>query len=209
MPIRHFRWTAPLVVLLLAACSDTPDPWSQLPNPPLVQGRLHSVTIAGDTARAREGAREAGYVALNFAPNYPVALRVEAQLWSVPEPVAAQAAVFESPGKGPNLRFLEMPLAAHGMKSSAKAQESFFHNVLGSDVPEWPAGISRDSDLRVQAWTYAVPSIVDASQRLRENGIAVIYDAIGIATPYLGEHKTMAIRAPDGTIVQLVETAVR
>jgi hypothetical protein len=209
MPTRHFRWAAPLVLLVLAACSDTPDPWSQLPNPPLVQARLHTVTIAGETARAREEARDAGYVALNFAPNYSGALSVEASLWDVPEPVAAKAVVLESAAKGPNLRFLDMSLAARDMKSSAKSEQSFFRNVLGTDVPEWPAGISRDSDLRVQVWTYFVPSLAEASQRLRENGIAATYDPIIISSSYLGEHKTMAIRAPDGTIVELVESAAR
>jgi hypothetical protein len=81
--------------------------------------------------------------------------------------------------------------------------------VLGTDVPELPAGISRDSTLRVQAWTFLVPSVVEASRRLRENGIPVVFDAAALTTPYLGDHRTMAIRAPDGTIVQLVETAAR
>jgi hypothetical protein len=209
MPIRHFRWTALLVLFALAACSDSPDSWSQIPNPPLTQGRLHTITIAGDTVRAREQARDAGYTALIFAPNYPEALRVEASLWDVPEPVAAKAAIFGSPGNGADLRFLDMPLAARGMKTSAKRQQSFFRNVLGTVVPAWPDGISRDSDLRVQAWTFFVPSVVEASQRLRENGVPVVFDAVGITTPYLGDHKTLAIRAPDGTLVQLVESSAR
>jgi hypothetical protein len=206
MPIRHFRWTAPLVLFALAACSDSPDPWSRLPDPPLTQARLHTVTIAGDTGRAREQARAAGFTALDFAPNYPGALRVEASLWDVPEPVAAKAAMFDSPGNGPDLRFVDMPLAAHGMKASAKSEQDFYRNVLGTDVPAWPDGISRDPDVRVQVWTFFVPSVVDASRRLRENGIPVVYDAVAITTAYLGDHKTLAIRAPDGTLVQLVES---
>jgi hypothetical protein len=95
------------------------------------------------------------------------------------------------------------------MKTSAKRQQSFFRNVLGTVVPAWPDGISRDSDLRVQAWTFFVPSVVEASQRLRENGVPVVFDAVGITTPYLGDHKTLAIRAPDGTLVQLVESSAR
>jgi hypothetical protein len=209
MPIHRFRWAAPLVLFVLAACSDSPDPWSRLPNPPLAQGRLHTVTIAGDTVRAREQARDAGYTALNFGPNYPGALRVEASLWDVPLPVAAKAAMFGSAGKGPDLRFLDMALAARGMKSSAASERDFYRNVLGTDVPAWPDGISRDPGLRVQAWTFFVPSVVDASKRLRENGIPVVFDAVGITTPYLGDHRTLAIRAPDGTLVQLVESAAR
>jgi hypothetical protein len=209
MPIHHFRRTAPLVLFVLAACSDSKDPWSQLANPPLTQGRLHTVTIAGDTARAREEAGAAGYTALAFAPNYPGALRVEASLWDVPEPVAAKAAVFDSPGNGPDLRFVDMALAAHGMEASAQRKRDFYRNVLGTDVPAWPDGISRDPGLRVQAWTFFVPSVVEASRRLRENGIPVVYDAVAITTPYLGDHKTLAIRAPDGTLVQLVESSAR
>jgi hypothetical protein len=209
MQNRYFRWTAPLALLVLAACSDSEDPWSRLPNPPLVQGTLHTVTIAGETARAREQARAAGYSPLTFAPNYPAALRVEASLWDVPEPVAAQAAVFGSAGKGVDLRFLEMPLAARGMEASADRERSFFRNVLGADVPGWPAGISREPRLRVQVWTFLVPSVVEASRRLRENGVPVVFEAVALTTPYLGDHKTMAIRAPDGTLVQLVESAAR
>ncbi len=206
---RHFRCAAPLVLQVLAACSDSPDPWSRLPDPPLTQGVLHTVTVAGATAKAREQASAAGYAALAFAPNYPAALRVEASLWGVPEPVAATATLFGSPGAGVDLRFLEMPLAARGMKAGAASERSFFRHVLGTEVPELPAGLSRDSSLRVQAWTFIVPSVVEASRRLRENGIPVVFDAAALTTPYLGDHRTMAIRAPDGTIVQLVETAAR
>jgi hypothetical protein len=35
----------------------------------------------------------------------------------------------------------------------------------------------------------------------------VVFDPVAITTGYLGDHKTMAIRAPDGAIVELVETA--
>jgi hypothetical protein len=209
MPIRQFRRAAALVLLALAACSDSPDPWSGLQNPPLTQGRLHTVTIAGDGVRAQEQARDAGYSALTFQPNYPAALHVEASLWDVPEPVAGKAVLFKSPGKGPDLRVLEMPLAARGMVASSGSEQSFYRNVLGAEVPTWPAGIERHPDVRVQAWTFFVPSVVEASRRLRENGIAVIYDAVSLTTPYLGDHKTMAIRAPDGTIVQLVESAAQ
>jgi len=206
MPIRHFRQTALLVLLVLGGCSDSPDPWVSLPDPPLTQGRLHAVTIAGDSARAQAQARGAGYAPLTFPPNYPAAQRVEASLWDVPEPVVGKAMLFKSPGKGPDLRVLEMPLAAQGMEANSTSQEHFYRNVLGTDVPAWPAGIERSPSLRVKVWTFFVPSVVEASKRLRENGIAVIFDAVSLTTPYLGDHRTMAIRAPDGTIVQLVES---
>jgi hypothetical protein len=206
MPIRHFRPTALFILLALAGCSDSPDPWVSLPDPPLVQGRLHTVTIAGDSARAQDQARGAGYAPLTLQPNYPAAQRVEASVWDVPEPVAGGATLFKAPGAGPDLRILDMPLAAHGMEASATRQEHFYRNVLGTGVPSWPAGIERSPSLRVQVWTFFVPSVVEASKRLRENGIAVIFDAVSLTTPYLGDHKTLAIRAPDGTIVQLVES---
>jgi hypothetical protein len=63
--------------------------------------------------------------------------------------------------------------------------------------------------VRIQAWTFLVPDILAASKRLRENGIPVIYDPVGITTPYMGDHKTLAIRSPDGTVVQLVESAAQ
>lgn len=209
MPIRQFRRVAPVLWLTLAACSGSPDPWSKIANPPLVAATLHTVTLAGDASRARELAQAAGYSALPARPNYPAALRVEASLWDVPAPVADAAVMFRAPGQGPDLRVVEMPLAARSMQSDAVHESSFFRNVLGTDAPAWPAGFAREPDLRVQAWTYLVPSVAEASRRLRESGIAVIYDAVSITTPYLGDHKTMAIRAPDGTIVQLVETTAK
>ena len=59
----------------------------------------------------------------------------------------------------------------------------------------------------MQVWTYLIPDVVGANERLRDNGIPVVFDPVAITTAYLGDHKAMAIRAPDGTIVELVETA--
>ena len=53
--------------------------------------------------------------------------------------------------------------------------------------------------MRVQVWTYLVPNVVEANKRLRESGIPVVFDPVAITTAYLGDHKAMAIRAPDGT----------
>jgi hypothetical protein len=79
--------------------------------------------------------------------------------------------------------------------------------VLGSDVPELPQGIEAAEGLRVRVWTYRVPDVVETNKRLRANNIPVVFDPVDITTAYLGDHKAMAIRAPDGTIVELVETA--
>jgi hypothetical protein len=51
--------------------------------------------------------------------------------------------------------------------------------------------------------------VVEANKRLRANDIPVVFDPVSITTAYLGDHKAMAIRAPDGTIVELVETAAQ
>jgi hypothetical protein len=51
--------------------------------------------------------------------------------------------------------------------------------------------------------------VVEANKRLRANNIPVVFDPVSITTAYLGDHKAMAIRAPDGTIVELVETMAR
>jgi hypothetical protein len=51
--------------------------------------------------------------------------------------------------------------------------------------------------------------VVAAAKRLRANGIAVIYDPVEITTAYLGDHRTLAIRAPDGTVVQLVQSTAQ
>ena len=53
------------------------------------------------------------------------------------------------------------------------------------------------------------PDIQLANKRLRESDIPVVYDPVRITTAYLGDHWTMAIRAPDGTIIELVETAAQ
>jgi hypothetical protein len=63
--------------------------------------------------------------------------------------------------------------------------------------------------VRVQVWTYQVPSIIDARRKLRANIIPVVTEPVGITTPYLGDQKSMSLRAPDGSIVELVEAAAK
>ena len=86
---------------------------------------------------------------------------------------------------------------------------SFFRNVLGTDVPSWPAKVPRAANVRVQVWTYQVPSIVEARKKLRANAIPVVTEPVGITTPYMGDQKSMSLRAPDGTIVELIEAAAQ
>ncbi len=128
----------------------------------------------------------------------------------MPEPVATGALHFRAGQAGkPDLRVLLMPLAARGRVAEADINEAFFRNVLGVEVPAWPLPGAQPDNVRIQAWTYLVPDIVDAARKLRNAGIPLIYDPVRIVTSYMGDHKTMAIRAPDGTVVQLVQASLQ
>lgn len=213
MQAPNIRWLMPGLAFMLvaAACSRTEDnPYTRLKDPPLVKATLHTVTVVSDSDAAVAMITGAGFSEAPLPPNYQRADQVEASLWDVPEPVAAGVRHFMASKTGrPNLRLLVMPLAARGRNAGAEINEAFFRNVLGTSVPEWPLPGKPDDNHRIQAWTYLVPSIVEAGKRLRENGIPVVYNAVSITTSYLGTHKTLAIRAPDGTVVQLVETAAQ
>lgn len=202
---RRASWGC-LLALALAACGTADNPYSRLPNPPLVTGHLHVVTLASDDQAIVAAVTAAGWQAAPLPPNYPQADAVQAGIWGVPEPVAAGVLHFRAARAGdPDLRLLIMPLAAEGRSRAADVDEAFFRNVLGSDVPKWPLPGAQPDHVRVQAWTYLVPDIVDASKKLRAAGIPVVYDPVGITTAYMGDHRTLAIRAPDGTVVQLVQ----
>ena len=197
-----------LLLTALVSCSGSDNPYVALEDPPIVEARLHTVTLATDGPTVAEQLKVKGYAPITFASNYPASGSVESSLWSVPEPVAASAAHFTAPdATGPNVRVLRMALAANSRAADSAVDEAFFRNVLGTDVPRLPAGLARTDKVRVQVWTYLVPDILAANKRLREAGIPVVYDPVAITTADLGDHKTMAIRAPDGTIVELAETA--
>jgi len=200
-----------LLLPALASCGRTPDnPYKAIQNPPIVQAQLHTVTLVTDGAEVAEALQVKGYAAIAFSSNYPVSNSVESSLWSVPEPVAAGAAHFKAPdAAGVNVRVLRMALAANSRSADSAVEKAFFRNVLGADVPGVPAGLPLSDKIRVQVWTYLIPDILAANKRLRENGIPVVFDPVGITTAYFGDHKTMAIRAPDGTIVELVQTAAQ
>ena len=206
------RLTLVLTLLLVAAArSRTADnPYARLEDPPLVKATLHTVTLVSDSEAAVATITGAGFSEAPLPPNYQRADQVEASLWDVPEPVAARVRHFMASKAGmPNLRLLVMPLAARGRNADADTSKAFFRNVLGTTVPQWPLPGKPDDNHRIQVWTYSVPDLVAASKRLRENGIPVVYDPVSITTSYFGTHKTLAIRAPDGTVVQLVETAAQ
>ena len=205
------RVLAAFLLVALTSCSRTSDnPYAALKNPPLLKAELHTVTLATDGAAVAEGLQVKGYVPIQFSSNYPVSNAVEASLWSVPEQVAVRAAHYKALGPAePDVRVLKMALAANSRPADSAVETAFFKNVLGVDVPQWPAGVAHTDKVRVQVWTYVVPDVMAANKHLRESGIPVVYDPVGITTAYLGDHKAMAIRAPDGTIVELVETAAQ
>jgi hypothetical protein len=193
----------------LASCTGSTDSqYASLKDVPLTPAKLHAVTLVTDDATLSRLLTAKGYAAVSFTANYPASNRVEASLWSVPEPVVARTAHFRASVAGePDIRVLVMELAARGREADAATNRAFFRNVLGSEVPKLPQGIEATEGIRVQVWTYLVPSVVEANKRLRANNIPVVFDPVAITTAYFGDHKTMAIRAPDGTIVELVETA--
>jgi hypothetical protein len=199
-----------LTCLLLGCAGSTDDQYASLKDVPLAPARLHAVTVVTDDATLSQLLAKKGYTAMTFTSNYPASDRVEASLWSVPEPVVARAAHLKGPAAdSPDLRVLVMELAAKGREAEAATNRAFFRNVLGSEVPVLPQGIEATESVRVKVWTYLIPDVVEANKRLRANNIPVVFDPVSITTAYLGEHKTMAIRAPDGTIVELVETMAR
>jgi hypothetical protein len=199
-----------LTCLLFGCAGSTDDQYASLKDVPLAPARLHAVTVVTDDAALSQLLAKKGYTAMTFTSNYPASDRIEASLWSVPEPVVARAAHLKGPAAGsPDLRVLVMELAAKGREAEAATNRAFFRNVLGSDVPELPQGIEATESVRVKVWTYLIPNVVEANKRLRANNIPVVFDPVSITTAYLGDHKAMAIRAPDGTIVELVETMAR
>lgn len=212
MQARNFRLLAGAASLTMAAlvagCGTSDNPYSKLKNPPLLQGQLHAVTLVSDTAQVEQAVEQLGFTRAAFQPNYQQADAVQASIWSVPEPVAAKASYFKASTPGaPDVRVLVMPLAAKGRAPEPAVDKAFFRNVLNSDVPASPLPGALPENVRIQVWVYRVPNILDAKNKLRDNGIPVIFDPVAITTPYLGDHKTLALRAPDGTVVQLVETS--
>ena len=203
------RVLAAFILAALVSCSRSPgNPYTAIENPPLVLAKLHTVTLATDGSTVAEKLQAKGYAPIQFSSNYPGSNAVEASLWSVPGPVAASATHFKAPEAiDANIRVLTMALAASSRSADSAVDEAFFRNVLGTGVPGWPAAVERTAKVRVQVWTYLIPDIRAANKRLRESGIPVVYDPVKITTAYLGDHKTMAIRSPDGTITELVETA--
>lgn len=210
MQTQIFRRGFGALVVLLAACTpaENQNPYSKLSNPPLVQARLHTMTVLATADGLGDQLVTRGYVPTAFTSNYPASVRVEAALWHVPEESVAEVKHYVA-SSGPSIRLLVGLLPAESAGVDAAVERDFYRNVLGVDVPRWPAHVPKPENVHVQVWTYFVPSIVAARARFREQGIPIDFAPVKITTAYLGDHNAMSIRAPDGSVVELVESAAR
>jgi hypothetical protein len=205
---RFLRTLACLAAACLAACSPADNPYASIKDPPLVRATLHTLTLVGADAGLADRLRQDGFVAMPQAPNYPGGVRVEAALWKVPEDVAAAPVVFMAPGgRGTHVRLLNAPARGNAPAANPRVIDDFYRKVLGTGVPEWPGSLSLPPAARIHAWTFLIDDVLAAKRRLREAGIPVTFDAVAITTAYLGDHKLLGITAPDGVIIELVETA--
>jgi hypothetical protein len=187
------------------------NPYAGIQNPPLVRATLHTVTVVTPDAALAVRLDGAGYMHTVFPSNYPSpAVTVEAALWKVPEESAANSVIFMAPiGRGPNARMVFMPDPPPIATTDEEVEATFFRNVLGTEVPQWPGSSELRNGARVQAWTFLVDDVLAASKRLREAGIPVTMDPVAMTSAYLGDHKTMGIQGPGGIAIQLVQNAAR
>jgi len=190
----------------LAACSSADNPYASIKDPPLLKATLHTLTFQVADAAAIQ---DHGFTRMPPPTNYPGAVRVEAALWMVPEDVAAAPIVLAAPaGQGINERYLVMaPTAPTGSLAERESREvsDFYRNVLGSDLASVPG--SPPAAVRLHSVTYMIDDVIAAKNKLRDAGIPVTFSPVAITTSYLGDHKLLGITAPDGVIVELVETA--
>jgi hypothetical protein len=198
-----------LTIGWLAACSNANDPFAKIEGGPLVPATLHAVTLVTEAPGLTERLQAAGYLPLTLAPNYQAAIHVESVLWDVPEEAAGKVALLKGPAGAPDLRVLVTPLPPAAPPADAGVVKSFYRNVLGTDVPQWPQNVARADNVRVQVWTYFIADVLDANRKLRAHTIPALTEPVGFTTSYLGDEKTMSLRAPDGAIVELVQAAAQ
>jgi len=200
----------PLAVTLLGCSPAADNPYSKIPDPPVVSASLHTVTVVSPDAALADVLQKDGFAPAAFPSNYPASVKVEALLWKVPEEAVAGASVFMAPaGKGPNVRLLVTSAPAPATPVDAEVEKAFYRNVLGSDVPRWPGSTALPPGARVHAWTYFISDVVAAKRRLRAAGIPVSFDPVDITTAFLGDHRTMGIVAPDGAVIELVQNSAQ
>jgi hypothetical protein len=192
-----------LCVSALVACSRTEDP-------PILKARLVSATLVSADPAVATWAREAGYKQLSFAANYPGTVRMHAIMWGVPEAVVEQALEFSAPGKEPShVRVLTAQLPTNSSPIEGNPQ-SFYREVMGTDfMPGYPVVGKPPEAVRVLAWTYVIPDVLEANRRLRERNIPVVVSPVALTSPMFGDYKMLAIRAPDGELIELIEATAQ
>lgn len=209
---RALRASALPLILSLAACSSPDDPYSRIQNAPLVQARLHAVTLATDGPGLVEQLQKEGYQVVPLQPNYQAAIRVQSIQWRVSEEVAGKVAVLKPAGGGIDVRVLAGVLpAVEGPEKTPEPAEirAFYKNVLGTDVPRLPDRIRPAANVRVQVWTYLITDILGVRRKLREHFLPVLTEPVHITTTYLGDEQSLTLRAPDGAIVELVQAVTQ
>jgi len=198
------------IAAMLAACSGSKNnPYLNIADPPLTRATLHTVTLVTGNPDLAATMQGQGYTALTFPSNYPGAVRVESAIWDVPEEVAAAVVHLAPPGgRGPNQRLLvtSAPAERKARELDPEVMQAFFRNVLGTEMPRSPDA-ALTAGAHVQVWTFRIDDVVAAARRMREAHIPVVFSPVDLTTAYLGDHRTMAIRAPDDTVIELVQTA--
>jgi hypothetical protein len=191
----------------LAGCSSADNPYAAIKDPPLIEARLHTVTLqAADDAVIGQRV-EQGFTRMPAAPNYPGAVRVEAALWKVPEDVAAAPVVLLAATGGVNNRYLVMAPTPAAGGPIADFSDEFYLKVLGANTKAWAGAVTPSA--RLHALTFMVDDILAAKKKLQEAGIPTTFSPVAITTAYFGDHKLLGITAPDGVIIELVETAAQ
>ncbi len=199
LPIRR-SFAVLLCVFVFAACSRGDDP-------PILQATVRSVTLGSTTDDVGTRLQDWGYQPVTFVANYPGTTRVHALLWEVPEEVVEKSLEFAAPARVPaHARVLVVESAVERPTASGADLGKFYRGVLGVDVPRFPASGELPDGVRLHAWTMAVPNILEARNRLREANIPVVFNPVALTSPVFGDHKMLAIRAPDGVLVELIET---
>lgn len=210
MPFTNLcRVFAVSLLAALAGCSRSADnPYVRIQDAPLAKATLHTVTVASPDAAQAERLAAAGYTHTALPSNYPLSVEAEAALWQVPLSFAATSVIFMAqPGQGPDVRLIVMPEVKPLVSVDEDVLAAFYRNVLGTGVPRWPGSSTLQNGARVQAWTFRVDDVLAARKRFLEAAIPVTFTPVRITTAYLGDHSTLAIQAPDGVIVQLVQGA--
>lgn len=210
MSLTNFcRVFAVSLLITFTGCSRPADnPYARIQNPPLVKATLHTVTVISPDAAQSGRLDAAGYTHAPLPPNYPLSVEAEAALWQVPISFAATSVIFMAPpGQGPNVRLLVMPDVKPLVSVDEEVLTAFYGNVLGTSVPQWAGSSTLTNGARVQAWTFLVDDVLAARQRFLEAAIPVTFTPVRITTAYLGDHQTLAIQAPDGAVIQLVQGA--